>query len=124
MDGATSEHHLIMASRVTDTPVFNRGGERMGHVDDLSIDKVSGQVNWAILAMGGFLGLGEKLHPVPWSILEYDPAWGGYVVGLDKDALEKAPALSREELEALGAGSSWRERILDYYGPYGAVPYI
>lgn len=119
-----SEHHLIMASRVTHTPVFNRAGERMGHVDDLSIDKVSGQVNCAILAMGGFLGLGERLHPVPWSMLDYDPVRAGYVVSLDKEVLEKAPSLTREELEELGAGQSWRESVYDYYGTYGALPYI
>jgi hypothetical protein len=76
------------------------------------------------MSFGGFLGLGESLHPVPWSLLAYDVERNGYVVPLDKAALEKAPSLDREQLEALGAGDAWRTRLFDYYGTYGAIPYI
>ena len=122
--GIESPHELIMVNRVTDTPVFNKADERIGHIDNLSIHKVSGQVTYAILSFGGFLGLGEKLHPIPWSVLEYEPRLHGYVVPMDKEALEKAPSLDREDLEALGAGDEWRTRLFEYSGPYGAVPYI
>lgn len=120
----TSPHTLIMTSRVTGAAVYNRAGDRMGHVHDLSVHKVSGQVIYAIMSFGGFLGIGEHLHPLPWSILEYDTDKGGFVVPLDKAELEKAPSLSPAKLEDLGAGDTWRTRIFDYYGPYGAVPYI
>lgn len=117
-------HDLIMASRVTGAAVYNRTGERIGHVEDLSIHKVTGQTVYALMSFGGFLGLGERLHPLPWSMLDYDPGRSGYVVPLDKAELEKAPALDRMELERLGAGDEWRTRLFDYYGAYGAVPYI
>lgn len=119
-----SSHELIMSSRVTGTPVLNREGERIGHVEDLSIHKVSGQVIYAILSFGGFLGVGEQYHPLPWSVLAFDPDANGYVVAIEKKALEDAPSLTREELEELGAGDTWRTRLFDYYGPYGAVPYL
>ena len=122
--GVESPHELIMSSRVTGTPVLNRDGERIGHVEDLSIHKVSGQVVYAILSFGGFLGIGERFHPLPWSVLDYDPGRSGFVVSLEKKVLEDAPSLTREELEDLGAGDTWRTRLFDYYGPYGAVPYI
>jgi len=122
--GVESPHELIMSSRVTGTPVLNRDGERIGHVEDLSIHKVSGQVVYAILSFGGFLGIGERFHPLPWSVLDYDPGRSGFVVSLEKKILEDAPSLTREELEDLGAGDTWRTRLFDYYGPYGAVPYI
>lgn len=118
-------HSLILASRVTGTPVFSKAGERIGHVDDLSINRVSGQVIYAIMSFGGFLGIGEKFHPLPWSILDYDPEQGGYVVPLDKAALEAAPIYDRYELAELGGPShqSYGEQIFGYYGPYGSVPY-
>ncbi|HYC97181.1 PRC-barrel domain-containing protein [Brevundimonas sp.] len=119
-----SRHHLIMSSRVTGTTVFNRAGERIGHVEDLSIHKVSGQVIYAVMSFGGFLGIAERFHPVPWSMLEYDVEKNGYVVALDKAALEAAPTLDRAQLETLGAGDAWRTRLFDYYGTYGALPYI
>lgn len=124
MSEPASRHHLIMTSRVTHTPVLNRDGEKIGHVEDLSVHKVSGQVVYAIIGFGGFLGVGERRHPVPWSILDYDAEKGGYVVGLDKADLEAAPALTPEELEDLGAGDAWRTRLFEYYGPYGAAPYL
>jgi hypothetical protein len=120
----TSTHKLITAKRVTGTAVFNTAGDRIGHVEDLSIDKVSGQVIYALMSFGGFLGIGEELHPLPWSVLDFDPDKNGYVVPLSKDELEKAPRLNEKDLEDLGAGGVWRSRIFDYYGPYGAVPYI
>jgi sporulation protein YlmC with PRC-barrel domain len=58
---------LIFASKVNNTPVLNPGGDRIGQVEDVAIDKRSGQVAYAVLSFGGFLGVGEKYHPLPWS---------------------------------------------------------
>jgi len=120
-----SEHKLILSSRVNGTPVFNESGERIGHVDDLSIERVSGNVVYAIMSFGRFLGIGEKFHPLPWSLLDYDPERGGYVVQLDKAALEGAPHYDRQELRELGGESQagYGEQIFGYYGAYGAPPY-
>ena len=120
-----SAHKLILSSRVNGTPVYNDSGERIGHVDDLSIERVSGNVVYAIMSFGGFLGIGEKFHPLPWSLLDYDPERGGYVVQLDKAALEAAPYYDRQELRELGGQSQtgYDQRIFGYYGAYGAPPY-
>ena len=121
----SSEHRLILSSRVVGTHVFNQAGEHIGQIDDLSIERVGGQVIYAIVAFGGFLGIGERFHPLPWSILDYDADKGGYVVPLDRAALENAPHYDRYELSALGGPShqSYGEQIFGYYGPYGSVPY-
>lgn len=119
-----SDHTLITAGRVTDTSVYNKQGQCIGRIEDLSIDKVSGQVRYALLSFGGFLGMGEKFHPLPWSVLDYDTAFEGYVLPLSKDELEKAPSYTKSELEAFGGGDrSYRDLLYSYYGTYGAVPY-
>lgn len=119
-------HSLILGSRVNGTPVFDRDGERIGHVDDLSIERKSGRIAYAIMSFGGFLGIGEKFHPIPWSLLDYDPAQDGYVVSLDRSVLEGAPYYGREDLVDLGGASvrQYDQRIFEYYGPYGPLPYI
>ena len=104
MIDAASSHALITASRVNGTPVFNRAGQRIGHIEDLSIDKVSGQVRYALLAFGGFLGIGDRFHPLPWSVLEYHTEKGGYIVPLGRPELETSPHFSKDELESFGAG--------------------
>ena len=124
MTSKPSDHRLITTDRVNGTPVFNKAGERIGHIDNLSINKTSGQVVYALLSFGGFLGMGEHYHPLPWKILDYDPVREGYVVPLEKAQLETAPSYTKDELEAFGGGDqSYRDRLFDFYGAYGAAPY-
>lgn len=121
-DYEDSPHPLITASRVNGTPAFGPDGHRIGHIEDLSIDKASGQVAYALLSFGGFLGIGERFHPLPWAVLTYDTARDGYRVPLTKAELERAPTYTHDELESFGAGE--RRTVFDYYAPYGAPPLI
>ncbi|WP_097092014.1 PRC-barrel domain-containing protein [Novosphingobium sp. Chol11] len=82
---------LIASDRVEGTAVYNRQGERLGHISNFMVEKRSGQVRYALLSFGGFLGLGNDHYPIPWSMLNYDTDKGGYVVDLSKDMLESAP---------------------------------
>jgi sporulation protein YlmC with PRC-barrel domain len=86
---------LIPAEKVNGTNVYNLQGEELGSVEDILIDKVSGRAVYAIMAFGGFLGMGEKQHPLPWSTLKYDERKEGYVVNLDKKMLQDAPTYDR-----------------------------
>jgi hypothetical protein len=88
---------LIASSEVEGTNVYNPKGEKLGTVDDIMIDKVSGKAIYAIMSFGGFLGIGEKHHPLPWTALTYDERTGGYVVNLDKTMLENAPSYEIDE---------------------------
>lgn len=119
METIQETNTLIAAGKVKGTPVYNADGEKLGEMHDLMIDKRSGHVAYSIMAFGGFLGIGDRYHPLPWSILTYDTEKGGYVVNLSRDMLEKAPAF------AANATPPWGDRgfetsIHDYYGvgPY------
>ena len=63
---------LIAAEKVNGTNVYNMDGDKLGTVDDIMIDKISGKAIYAVMSFGGFLGMGEKQHPLPWSSLVYD----------------------------------------------------
>ncbi|WP_254066688.1 PRC-barrel domain-containing protein [Acidisoma sp. S159] len=75
---------LIAASKVNGTSVYNAAGESRGSVHDVMLDKASGKADYAILSFGGFLGIGERYHPLPRNQLTYDPQAGGFVVNLDR----------------------------------------
>ena len=92
MDAVRETTTLIAADKVQGTDVFNNGGDRLGSVHDLMIDKQTGQVAYAILSFGGFLGVGSSYHPLPWSLLRYDTNLGGYVVEMDESQLKGAPS--------------------------------
>lgn len=98
--GRRSPNSLISADKVHGTEVFNHGGERLGTVDSIMIDKVSGEIAYVVMSFGGFLGIGEKYHPLPWDVLEYDTSVAGYRVNLDREALAEAPAYDRENVDS------------------------
>ena len=83
----SSSNPLIAGARVAGTDVYNSTGDHLGEIYDVMLDKQTGKVAYAIMSFGGFLGLGEKYHPIPWSVLDFDSERGGYVVPLTKDKL-------------------------------------
>ena len=111
LSGHTS---AIRAKKVIGTDVKDATGHSIGKVEDIVLDKLSSNIMFAIVGFGGFLGIGEKYHPVPWSTLDYDESEGGYIVNLSKDELKAAPAYSMDEL-IQGDGTQFRERVYDYY---------
>jgi hypothetical protein len=88
---------LIASSKVEGTPVFNRSGEPLGTVYNFMVDKVSGQVAYVVMSFGGFLGIGENYHPLPWRALSYETRLGGYMVDVDRDRLAEAPRYGTNE---------------------------
>ena len=56
---------LIAASKVNGTSVYNTAGEKLGSVYDVMIDKSTGKTEYAIMSFGGFLGIGDRYHPLP-----------------------------------------------------------
>jgi len=104
----------IKSSRVVGTNVYNTGGEKIGTIEDIVLDKLSPRIMFAVISFGGFLGIGEKYHAVPWALLDFQEDKGGYVVPLTREVLEKAPVYDMEELIA-DDGMQARKEAYDYY---------
>ncbi len=111
---------LIAASKVNGAAVYDGAGGRLGSVHDVMIEKVSGRAQYAILSFGGFLGIGDKYHPLPWNQLTYDTEKGGFTVNLDRERLEGAPAYDDAELSAWDATRG--RAVDDYYDKGAAIP--
>jgi hypothetical protein len=77
------------------------------------IDRQSGQVKYAVLEFGGFLGMGTDRYPIPWSMLKYDTRNSGYVVPLDKVKLEKAPKYTENNIP--NYDSDYSTKVNSYY---------
>lgn len=115
MDTTTTSSSIISADKVEGTTVYNSAGDKLGSIDTLMIDKVSGQVRYAVLEFGGFLGMGTDKYPVPWSMLKYDTGRDGYVVPLDKAQLEGAPSYRGDDDEP-DYDTEYGGRVNNYYG--------
>lgn len=111
---------LIAAGKVTGTNVYNTAGESLGEIYDVMLDKKSGRIAYAIMSFGGFLGIGEQYHPLPWATLKYDTNQGGYVVGLTNEQLQGAPTFAAGDHPFRDRAAE--QRIHDYYktSPYWA----
>jgi len=65
-DVARSEtSSCISAGKVNGTDVYGVDGDKIGHVQDVMLNKRTGNVAYAIMGFGGFLGIGERYHPLP-----------------------------------------------------------
>lgn len=114
MPTATGHTAAIRAKKVIGTNVVDRSGKKIGEVEDVILDKQTNSILFAVMSFGGFLGMGEKYHPVPWAALDYDEGAGAYVVGYTKEQLQAAPAGSIDELTR-DDGMQLRTRTYDYY---------
>jgi len=110
---------LIASDKAEGTTVYGSDGDKIGSIDNVMIEKRSGQVSYAVLSFGGFLGMGTDHYPLPWSMLKYDEDKGGYVVGITREQLENAPRYSDED--SWEWSPSMRNQIDTHYRPYAMI---
>lgn len=107
----TSHSSQISSTDVNGTVVYGIDGSKVGDIDHLMIDKVSGKVTYAVMGFGGFLGLGEDHYPIPWQKLTYDTDKGGFVTDISPEQLEGAPERTNEWYR----DRDWERRTHDHY---------
>ena len=114
MSTVTGHTSAIRASKVIGTSVYNGSGEKIGKVEDVVLNKTDNSIMFAVVGFGGFLGIGEKYHPVPWSSLDFSKDRDGYVVPFTKEQLQAAPADDIQELTR-NDGQATRDSTYKYY---------
>jgi PRC-barrel domain len=110
---------LIGSDRVEGTNVYRSNGDKVGSIERVMIDKISGKVAYAVMGFGGFLGIGDDHYPVPWSLLKYNTRLGGYEVNISDQQLAGAPKYGRDD------DWDWedRKRAQQVYEYYRVPPY-
>lgn len=111
----TGRHDLISSDQVEGTSVYSPAGEKLGTVKYFMVDKTSGDVAYVVMSFGGFLGMGNSYHPLPWKALHYDRERGGYIVSLTREQLEAAPAYA-EDMSPDWTSSQYGSQVDTYYG--------
>src|SRR5215218_8141898 len=102
--GVMTGKPLIESDRVEGTAVYDPNGKDIGSIKRLMIEKISGNVAYAVMSFGGFLGMGGEEHTIPWAKLNYDTSLGGYRTDITEEQVRGAPTFSRE------AGYDWLDR--------------
>jgi hypothetical protein len=105
---------LIGSDKVQGTAVYGADDSKIGAVQRVMLDKISGKVAYAVISFGGFLGMGEDYYPLPWTSLKYDTRLEGYRVGVTEGQLKGAPKFSQSTDWDWTNRARHRE-VYDYY---------
>jgi hypothetical protein len=114
--GRKEGYDVIATDKVEGTVVYNMAGDKVGTIRNVMIDKLSSKVVYANMAFGGVLGVGQKYHALPWSVLTYNTDLSGYQLDVDREKLETGPAATEEELTRNFQDKNWGRKVYDYYG--------
>ena len=87
-------------SKIIGSEVRNKSGDKIGDVRDLVVDD-KGTIRLAIVSTGGFLGVGDRLHAVPWDALALGPK-DDHILDIDKAHLQAAPGFTSKTWPNLG----------------------
>ena len=112
-------HRFVASGRVEGTLVRRSDGTKIGTIERLMIDKVSGKVAYAVLGFGGFMGLGVKHLPVLWDRMEYAVALDAYEINLSDEELSRAPLFEGDEEFDWG----YRDDVIGDLNFYRTPPY-
>ena len=106
---------LIGSDKVEGTEVYGANDTKIGSIERVMIDKMSGKVSYAVLSFGGFLGIGYDHYPLPWQSLKYDTELGGYRTGITEQQLKGAPKYGNDNTWNWSDPARARS-VNDYYG--------
>lgn len=112
---------LMGADTLLGNDVVNGQEESLGDIKEIMIDMRTGHIAYAVLAFGGFLGIGEKLFAVPWQALKLDTENHRFTLNVPKDRLESAPGFDKDRWPDM-TDVTWQEQIHEFYGtePYSS----
>lgn len=114
MPTATGHSTAIRAKKVIGTAVKSTNGDKIGVVEDLVLDKQSNSILFAVVGFGGVLKMGEKFHPLPWAVLDYNEDEDAYVVPYSEEELKAAPADTIDQLTK-NDGTAYRDQSYAFY---------
>jgi len=106
---------LVKTSNVIGVEVKNKQGEDLGKIEEIILDKLSGETRYVVLSFGGILGLGDKLFALPWKSLSYSREKEAFEVNIPKERLKDAPGFNKDNWPDM-AEPQWQQTISDYYG--------
>jgi hypothetical protein len=105
---------VLSASTLAKDSVRNRSDENVGSIKEIMLDVPSGRVAYAVLSVGGFLGMGDRLFAIPWEALTLDEDRECFILDVDKQRIEKAPGFDKSNWPDM-ADTSWGRGVHKYW---------
>jgi sporulation protein YlmC with PRC-barrel domain len=111
--------NVLSTSALLGDSVVNRAGENLGKIEEIMLDLEKGRVAYAVLSLGGFLGMGEKLFAIPFEALKLDSSRENFTFDINKDKMKNAPSFDKNH-PPKASDRTWGAEIYKFYGytPY------
>jgi len=110
---------VMSADTLAGDEVKNEAGETLGEIADIMIDVPAGRVAYAVMSVGGVLGVGDKLFAIPWKSLRLDPEHKCFRLDVAKARFDDAPGFDKDHWPTM-ADERWAREVHAYYN---ATPY-
>jgi sporulation protein YlmC with PRC-barrel domain len=107
-------NQVVRTAEVIGRAVVDNCTEKLGKIEDLVLDKNSGEVRYAVLSCGGFLKMGSEFYAIPWKKLDYCPEAKAFRMTIAKEVLKTAPGFNKGNWPDF-ANSLWSKPIDDFY---------
>jgi sporulation protein YlmC with PRC-barrel domain len=78
---------ILGARDLTGDSVYDAEGEYVGQMVQIMVDTRIGYVAWAVVAVGGFMGIGRRRLAIPWSMVTPDARYKRCSLTVDQDQL-------------------------------------
>src|SRR6201998_2371857 len=110
---------VMAAPRLDGTKVYSSDAEHVGKISEIMLDVRSGRVAYAVLSEGGFLGMGDTLHAIPWNALTLDTGEKCFRVDITAQRIKDDPGFDKDHWPSM-ADPTWGTRLHQYYNrrPY------
>lgn len=105
---------LLSATTLIGDEVCNKQDEKLGKIQDLMIDLAKGEIRYAVMSSGGFLGMGDRLFALPWKALTLDQEKRRFVLDVAIERLKKAPGFDKSQWPDM-ADPKWNSAVDSYF---------
>lgn len=105
---------VLSAGTLCGDAVRNAEGEHLGTIEEIMLDLHTGRVAYAVLACGGFLGMGDRLFAIPWAAMKLDTGTHEFILNVTKETLQRAEGFDKDDWPDF-ADLSVSKRIHDHY---------
>ncbi len=104
----------LSSSSLKGTGIRNTKNEDLGSIEDLMINTSDGQVEYAVVSFGGFLGIGDKFFAVPLQAFTVDTINEELILNESKERLKSAPGFDKENWPK-SPDSRWAQEVRSFY---------
>lgn len=113
------KRNIVKSSNVLGVTVKNMENDDLGTIEEIVLDKFTGEVRYLVLSFGGFLGMGDKFFAIPWNAIHYDENQDAFTMNMSEEKLKNAPGFDKDNWPNM-ADTGWAEGVFNFYGtePY------